>query len=153
MFNLYMLFGKLRVFSIYENAGQAGVSQGHAGVIANILFLHAYGYGCSGEDWDNFIPFITQGVDANIFSVDFPGFANSSGKKFTSRAQNFGDKNQALPFMIEIFKIFKFNPSNQVFLVGYDLGGAIALSSAMHNTLKKSIKGVIAFHPTWTDKI
>jgi len=36
----HMLFGKLRVFSIYENAGQAGVSQGHAGVIANILFIH-----------------------------------------------------------------------------------------------------------------
>lgn len=36
----HMLFGKLRVFSIYENAGQAGVSQGHAGVIANILFVH-----------------------------------------------------------------------------------------------------------------
>lgn len=53
---------------------------------ANIMFLHAYGYGCSGEDWDNFIPFITQNMDANLFSVDFPGFANSSGKKFTSRA-------------------------------------------------------------------
>ena len=36
----HMLFGKLRVFSFYENAGQAGVSQGHAGVIANVLFIH-----------------------------------------------------------------------------------------------------------------
>lgn len=36
----HMLFGKLRVFSFYENAGQAGVTQGHAGVIANILFIH-----------------------------------------------------------------------------------------------------------------
>jgi len=36
----HMLFGKLRVFSIYENAGQAGVSQGQAGVLANILFIH-----------------------------------------------------------------------------------------------------------------
>jgi len=36
----HMLFGKLRVFSFYENAGQAGVSQGHAGLIANIMFFH-----------------------------------------------------------------------------------------------------------------
>lgn len=36
----HMLFGKLRVFSFYENAGQAGVSQGHAGLIATILFIH-----------------------------------------------------------------------------------------------------------------
>lgn len=40
-----------------------------------------------------------------------------------------------------------------MFLIGYDLGGAIALSSAFHQSLKKSISGVIAFHPTWTDKI
>lgn len=36
----HMLFGKLRVFSIYENAGQAGVTQAHAGVLANILCIH-----------------------------------------------------------------------------------------------------------------
>ena len=36
----HMLFGKLRVFSFYENAGQAGVTQAHAGVIANILCIH-----------------------------------------------------------------------------------------------------------------
>ena len=55
--------------------------------------------------------------------------------------------------MQELFKIFEFSPNNKVFLVGYDLGGAISLSSAMHQKLKKSISGVAAFHPTWTDKI
>jgi hypothetical protein len=36
----HMLWGKLRVFSIYENAGQAGVSLGHAGLISTILMVH-----------------------------------------------------------------------------------------------------------------
>ncbi len=36
----HMLWGKLRVFSIYENAGQAGVTLAHAAIIANILFIH-----------------------------------------------------------------------------------------------------------------
>ena len=48
--------------------------------------LHAYGHGCCGDDWDYFLPFIQKNVNVNIFSVDFPGFGNSSGKKFTSRA-------------------------------------------------------------------
>ena len=52
----------------------------------NILFLHAYGYGCDGTDWDNFIPEILKSINANIYSVDFPGFGSSNGKKFTSRA-------------------------------------------------------------------
>ena len=55
--------------------------------------------------------------------------------------------------MGELFKLFKFSQKNKVFLIGYDLGGAISLSSAMHQNLKKSISGVSAFHPTWTDKI
>ena len=55
--------------------------------------------------------------------------------------------------MAEIFKLLNFSPKNKVFLVGYDLGGAIGLSSAMNQSLKKSICGVCAFHPTWTDKI
>lgn len=58
-----------------------------------------------------------------------------------------------MEFMVELFKIFKISPKNKVFLVGYDLGGAIALSSGLHSTLKKSINGITAFHPTWTDKI
>lgn len=28
----------------------------------------------------------------NLFSVDFPGFGSSEGKKFTSRAEDFGGK-------------------------------------------------------------
>lgn len=36
----HMLWGKLRVFSIYENAGQAGVTLGHAGLISTILMVH-----------------------------------------------------------------------------------------------------------------
>jgi hypothetical protein len=36
----HMLWGKLRVFSIYENAGQAGVTLGHAGLISSILMIH-----------------------------------------------------------------------------------------------------------------
>ncbi len=55
--------------------------------------------------------------------------------------------------MLEIFKIFKFNQKNKTFLLGYDLGGAIALSSCLNNKLSKSIKGIISFHPTWTDKV
>jgi len=53
--------------------------------------------------------------------------------------------------MVELFKVFGFSPSNKVSLLGYDLGGAIALSSCMHRTLSKCVFSVVAFHPTWTD--
>ncbi len=36
----HMLFGKLRVFSFYTDAGQFGASQGQAGVVFGILALH-----------------------------------------------------------------------------------------------------------------
>ena len=115
--------------------------------------MHAYGYGCSGYDWDYFIPYILKDLKANIYSVDFPGFGSSEGKKFTSRAEDFGNKGEPMEFMVELFKILKISQKNKVFLVGYDLGGAIALSSGLHSNLKKCLNGIIAFHPTWTDKI
>ncbi len=36
----HILFGKLRVFSFYSDAGQFGASQGHAGVVFGILALY-----------------------------------------------------------------------------------------------------------------
>ncbi len=35
----HILFGKLRIFSFYTDAGQFGAAQGHAGVVFTILFL------------------------------------------------------------------------------------------------------------------
>ncbi len=35
----HILFGKLRVFSFYSDAGQFGAAQGHAGIVFGILFL------------------------------------------------------------------------------------------------------------------
>lgn len=75
----HMLFGKLRVFSFYENAGQAGVSLAHAGVIANILCIHEkrrnykifygigmiasyYGMAISGTRGALVVPFIGMGA-------------------------------------------------------------------------------------------
>ncbi|BDS15591.1 O-antigen ligase family protein [Aureispira anguillae] len=75
----HMLFGKLRVFSFYENAGQAGVSQAHAGVLANILCIHEkrryyklfygfgmlacyYGMAISGTRGALVVPIIGMGV-------------------------------------------------------------------------------------------
>jgi hypothetical protein len=75
----HMLFGKLRVFSFYENAGQAGVAQAHAGVIANVLCIHEkrrayklfygfgmlacyYGMAISGTRGALVVPFIGIGV-------------------------------------------------------------------------------------------
>lgn len=37
----HILFGKLRVFSFYSDAGQFGASQGHAGVMGTIVALHS----------------------------------------------------------------------------------------------------------------
>lgn len=55
--------------------------------------------------------------------------------------------------MVELFKLFHFTPFNKVTLLGYDLGGAIALSCCTHRTLSKCVDSIIAFHPTWTDSI
>ena len=37
--------------------------------------------------------------------------------------------------------------------MGYDLGGAMALRSALNSKLSKAVSQIIAFHPTWTDKV
>lgn len=37
----HILFGKLRVFSFYSDAGQFGAAQAHIGVVASIIFIHA----------------------------------------------------------------------------------------------------------------
>lgn len=52
----------------------------------DVLILHAYGYGCCGDDWNLHISYLAKNIKANIYSVDFPGFGESEGKKFTSRA-------------------------------------------------------------------
>ncbi len=36
----HVLFGKLRVFSIYSDAGQFGAAQAHAGLVGSILFIN-----------------------------------------------------------------------------------------------------------------
>ncbi len=55
--------------------------------------------------------------------------------------------------MTKLFQHLGFTPKNKVFIIGYDLGGAIGLSCSAHQKLSKIIDGMIAFHPTWTDKI
>ena len=37
--------------------------------------------------------------------------------------------------------------------MGYDLGGAIALSCALNTKLAKIIDSIVVFHPTWTDSL
>jgi hypothetical protein len=39
-YTTHILFGKLRVFSFYSDAGQFGAAQAHAGLVGTILFLH-----------------------------------------------------------------------------------------------------------------
>ena len=60
--------------------------EGQKETSTNILLLHAYGHGCCGDDWDYHIPYFTKNLTVNLYSVDFPGFGNSSGQKFTSRS-------------------------------------------------------------------
>jgi len=52
----------------------------------NILLLHAYGGGCDGTDFNLHLNYLLFNLKANVFSVDLPGFGESEGKKFTSRA-------------------------------------------------------------------
>ena len=40
----------------------------------NILLLHAYGNGCDGTDWNLFAIYLLNYLNANVYSVDFPGF-------------------------------------------------------------------------------
>ena len=119
----------------------------------SLLVLHAYGYGCDGEDFNLHLNHLLKKVRANVFSVDFPGFGSSDGKKFTSRAEKFGQKEQPMDFMAALFEHFQFSPKKKVILMGYDLGGAIALSCALHAKLSKVVEQVIIFHPTWTDSV
>lgn len=117
------------------------------------MLLHAYGYGCCGEDWNLHISYLSRFTKANIHSVDLPGFGESDGKKFTSRAEKFGEKEQPLEFMSCLFEVLGFSAKKKVVLLGYDLGGAISLSCAFHPKLSKALAQVIVFHPTWTDAI
>jgi len=40
-FRTHLLFGKLRIFSFYSDAGQFGAAQAHAGLVGTILFIHS----------------------------------------------------------------------------------------------------------------
>ena len=55
--------------------------------------------------------------------------------------------------MTAFFEQFKFSSKKKVILLGYDLGGAIALSCALHPKLSKVVEQVVVFHPTWTDSV
>ena len=55
--------------------------------------------------------------------------------------------------MGKLFDALGFGPKKKVILLGYDLGGAIALSCSMNKKLARVIELCIVFHPTWTDKI
>ncbi len=55
--------------------------------------------------------------------------------------------------MTKLFEVMGLNSKKKVILVGYDLGGAIALSCSFHPKLMKIVKGCIVLHPTWTDSI
>lgn len=55
--------------------------------------------------------------------------------------------------MSSLLEVLGFSPKKKVILVGYDLGGAIALSCAIHPKIAKSISQIVVFHPTWTDAI
>lgn len=50
-------------------------------------------------------------------------------------------------------KIFEFTKKNKTILLGYDLGGAIALTAGIHPKLAPIVETIIVFHPTWTDSI
>lgn len=117
------------------------------------MILHAYGYGCNGEDWNLHLSYLLKKIKTNLYSVDFPGFGESDGKKFTSRAEKFNEKEQPIEFMVALFELLGFNAKRKVILMGYDLGGAIALSCALTAKLSKAIEQIVVFHPTWTDAI
>jgi pimeloyl-ACP methyl ester carboxylesterase len=55
--------------------------------------------------------------------------------------------------MSALFEFWGFNSKKKVILMGYDLGGAIALSCALHPKLSKAVEQIVLFHPTWTDSI
>lgn len=119
-----------------------------------IVFLHAYGYYCDGTDWNTFVNLILKSYPKiRMLSLDFPGFGESTGKKFTSRSEKFNDKDQPIAFMKTLFSQLKLSSPKKLTLVGYDLGGAISLSCCLDPGLSKLIENVICFHPTWTDSI
>jgi pimeloyl-ACP methyl ester carboxylesterase len=68
-----------------------------------LLLLHAYGYGCCGDDWNLHVYYLSRVLKVNLYSVDFPGFGESDGKKFTSRAEKFGEKEQPIEFITALF--------------------------------------------------
>jgi predicted esterase len=55
--------------------------------------------------------------------------------------------------MCKLFDVLGFSSKKKVILLGYDLGGAIALSTSINKQLARTVELCIVFHPTWTDKI
>jgi len=55
--------------------------------------------------------------------------------------------------MNKLFEVLGFTTKNKIILMGYDLGGAIGLSSCLNKKLSKCVESLIVFHPTWTDSI
>ncbi len=55
--------------------------------------------------------------------------------------------------MSKLLEILGFSQKKKVILMGYDLGGAIALSCALNTKMAKIIETIAVFHPTWTDSL
>ena len=116
------------------------------------LCIHAFGTGCSGEDWSGvFNGLCHQGY--KCLSLDMPGFGKTPGPRQTSRTERFDEAGgpmeiiyDAIDYLTEKVK------SRKVIIVGWDWGAGMGMYACLGG-YKNRVSALALYHPSWTDKI
>ncbi|EAS01911.2 kinesin motor domain protein (macronuclear) [Tetrahymena thermophila SB210] len=80
-----------------------------------------------------------------IISLDYPGQNSSGGQKLNVRGHE-----QSVPFLDKIIKQ-EFDKYNNIILMGYDYGAALAMNYGLVNNPK--VKQIFSFHPAWSQDL
>jgi pimeloyl-ACP methyl ester carboxylesterase len=114
------------------------------------LVLHGFGGGCDGLDWEWVIEPLAR-VGYYVLCPDFPGFGKSPSIGPSRRQTYRTEKMLGEDGPIET--VFQIMNGRSAMLVGYDWGAGMALKMASQKQYQKHIRGVIAFHVSWTDRL
>jgi pimeloyl-ACP methyl ester carboxylesterase len=129
------------------------------------VFLHAYGQGCDGADFD----FLYSDLVADGYVVvapDLPGFGQSPGSRQASRTDRLWSHPEGPLSTVEAVMAFATQEAYKMLIdispsdvkcswlvIGYDWGGNMALSLAVNDAWRPKITGLVLYHPSWTDKM
>ncbi|KRX05557.1 P-loop containing nucleoside triphosphate hydrolase [Pseudocohnilembus persalinus] len=126
--------------------------------LKNVIFIHGCSQNSNGLEFEHYFKLFKY-LKFDIYAVDMPGYGKSEGKQQSFRTLDILKENG--PGQVIVQLIDKFNLENVV-LVGYDWGGAIALRVGLkrQKIQKKQenqekmgqVDSIISFMPAYGEK-